>query len=97
MHLRPWTRDLAPSGLAGLNRSWVGHPSQPLHRAAHLARTHPNARVLLTTFSDTLANALSTEPRSGCTSGRGPWLVAGVGFSRTFCGIFPQILADGCP
>ncbi len=39
----------------------------------HLARTHPDARVLLTTFSDTLANALHTklkrligsEPRLG--------------------------------
>jgi superfamily I DNA and RNA helicase len=28
-----------------------------LHRAAHLARKHPNGRVLLTTFSDTLAHA----------------------------------------
>jgi superfamily I DNA/RNA helicase len=34
-----------------------------LHRAAHLARTHPDARVLLTTFSDTLANALQTKLR----------------------------------
>lgn len=32
-----------------------------LHRAAHLARTNPNARVLLTTFSDALANALQTR------------------------------------
>jgi superfamily I DNA/RNA helicase len=32
-----------------------------LHRAVHLARTHPDARVLLTTFSDTLANALHTK------------------------------------
>src|ERR1700738_3060680 len=30
-------------------------------RAVHLARTHPNARVLLTTFSDTLASALRTK------------------------------------
>jgi superfamily I DNA/RNA helicase len=44
-----------------------------LHRAAHLARKHPDARVLLTTFSDALANALHTklkrllgnEPRLG--------------------------------
>jgi hypothetical protein len=28
---------------------------------AHLARTHPDARVLLTTFSDTLASALHTK------------------------------------
>lgn len=32
-----------------------------LHRAVHLARTHPEARVLLTTFSDTLARALHTK------------------------------------
>ena len=44
-----------------------------LHRAAYLARTHPDARVLLTTYSDTLASALQTklkrllgnEPRLG--------------------------------
>jgi len=54
------------SGSAGTGKTIVA-----LHRAAHLARTHPNARVLLTTFSDTLANALraklkrllSNEPR----------------------------------
>lgn len=32
-----------------------------LHRAVRLARLHPDARVLLTTFSDTLANALKTK------------------------------------
>jgi superfamily I DNA/RNA helicase len=32
-----------------------------LHRAVHLARKHPNARVLRTTFSDTLANALQNK------------------------------------
>ena len=32
-----------------------------LYRAAHLARTHPEARVLLTTFSDALAHALQTK------------------------------------
>jgi hypothetical protein len=31
------------------------------NHAAHLARTHPDARVLLTTFSDALANALQTK------------------------------------
>jgi mRNA-degrading endonuclease RelE of RelBE toxin-antitoxin system len=54
------------SGSAGTGKTIVA-----LHRAANLARTHPNARVLLTTFSDTLANALrgklkrllSGEPR----------------------------------
>lgn len=46
------------SGSAGTGKTIVA-----LHRAAHLARTHPNARVLLTTFSDTLANALQTRLR----------------------------------
>ena len=32
-----------------------------LHRAAHLARANPDARVLLTTFSNTLAASLSTK------------------------------------
>ena len=44
------------SGSAGTGKTIVA-----LHRAAHLARTHPEARVLLTTFSDTLANALHTQ------------------------------------
>ena len=41
------------SGSAGTGKTIVA-----LHRAVHLARTHPDARVLLATFSDTLANAL---------------------------------------
>ena len=44
------------SGSAGTGKTIVA-----LHRAAHLARTHSEARVLLTTFSDTLANALHTK------------------------------------
>jgi superfamily I DNA/RNA helicase len=44
------------SGSAGTGKTIV-----TLHRAAHLARTHPNARVLLTTFSDTLAHALQAK------------------------------------
>ena len=44
------------SGSAGTGKTIVA-----LHRAAQLARTHPDARVLLTTFSDTLANALQTK------------------------------------
>jgi mRNA-degrading endonuclease RelE of RelBE toxin-antitoxin system len=44
------------SGSAGTGKTIVA-----LHRAAHLARTHPDARVLLTTFSDALANALQTK------------------------------------
>lgn len=56
------------SGSAGTGKTIVA-----LHRAAHLARTNTDARVLLTTFSDPLAHALQnklsrllgTEPRLG--------------------------------
>ena len=44
------------SGSAGTGKTIVA-----LHRAAQLARTHPESRVLLTTFSDTLASALQTK------------------------------------
>jgi mRNA-degrading endonuclease RelE of RelBE toxin-antitoxin system len=46
------------SGSAGTGKTVVA-----LHRAAHLARSNPDTRVLLTTFSDTLANALRTKLR----------------------------------
>ena len=56
------------SGSAGTGKTIVA-----LHRAVFLARKHPEARVLLTTFSETLASALrarlfrlvSGEPRLG--------------------------------
>lgn len=56
------------SGSAGTGKTVVA-----LHRAVYLARSTPNARVLLTTFSDTLAHALkgklvsliSNEPHLG--------------------------------
>lgn len=56
------------SGSAGTGKTIVA-----LHRAVFLARAHPDARVLLTTFSESLANALRTklirlignEPRLG--------------------------------
>ena len=44
------------SGSAGTGKTIVA-----LHRAAFLARKHPQARVLLATFSDTLAKALQTR------------------------------------
>ena len=44
------------SGSAGTGKTIVA-----LHRATHLARTHGDARVLLTTFSDTLASALHAK------------------------------------
>lgn len=46
------------SGSAGTGKTIVA-----LHRAVSLARKHPEARVLLTTFSDTLANALRVKLR----------------------------------
>jgi len=46
------------SGSAGTGKTIVA-----LHRAVHLARRHPESRVLLATFSDTLANALRTRLR----------------------------------
>jgi superfamily I DNA/RNA helicase len=46
------------AGSAGTGKTIVA-----LHRAVHLARANPDSRVLLTTFSDTLANALRTRLR----------------------------------
>ena len=44
------------SGSAGTGKTIVA-----LHRAVFLARKNPDARVLLTTFSDPLANALRSK------------------------------------
>ena len=46
------------SGSAGTGKTIVA-----LHRAVFLARSNPDARVLLTTFSDTLSNALRAKLR----------------------------------
>ncbi|WP_441290271.1 3'-5' exonuclease [Sorangium sp. KYC3313] len=46
------------SGSAGTGKTIVA-----LHRAVHLARANPDARVLLTTYSDALANALHERLR----------------------------------
>ncbi|MEY4750154.1 MAG: ATP-dependent helicase [Pseudomonadota bacterium] len=46
------------AGSAGTGKTIVA-----LHRAVHLARRNPDARVLLTTFSDTLARALKGKLR----------------------------------
>jgi len=53
---RDYTGPARVSGSAGTGKTIVA-----LHRAVHLARTCPDARVLLTTFSDTLASALHTK------------------------------------
>ncbi|MEI7732740.1 MAG: UvrD-helicase domain-containing protein [Verrucomicrobiota bacterium] len=44
------------SGSAGTGKTIVA-----LHRAVHLARKHPDARILLATFTDTLASALQSK------------------------------------
>lgn len=46
------------AGSAGTGKTIVA-----LHRAAHVARENPNSRVLLTTFTDTLASALRIRLR----------------------------------
>jgi len=55
---KDYTGPARVSGSAGTGKTVVA-----LHRAVFLARTNPDARVLLTTFSDTLANALRTKIR----------------------------------
>lgn len=53
---RKYTGSFRVSGSAGTGKTIVA-----LHRAAFLARTNPDARILLTTFSDTLANVLQNK------------------------------------
>lgn len=53
---RDYTGPARVSGSAGTGKTIVA-----LHRAAYLARQHPDARVLLTTFSDTLSNVLQSK------------------------------------
>ena len=68
------------AGSAGTGKTVVA-----LHRAVHLTRTNPEARVLLTTFSETLANALANQLK--CLIGNEPrlaerlevWSVTGIG------------------
>jgi mRNA-degrading endonuclease RelE of RelBE toxin-antitoxin system len=55
---REWSGPARVSGSAGTGKTIVA-----LHRAVHLARAHPEARVLLTTFSETLASSLRTKLR----------------------------------
>ncbi len=55
---RDYTGPARVAGSAGTGKTIVA-----LHRAVHLARRHRDARVLLTTFSKTLANALGNKLR----------------------------------
>lgn len=65
--LHPEQRDMVERDYSGPARvsgsAGTGKTIVALHRAVHLARTHPQARVLLTTFSDTLAHALQAKLR----------------------------------
>jgi hypothetical protein len=60
---RQWVRREfnGPARVAG--SAGTGKTVVALHRAAFLARSNRNARVLLTTFSDTLSKALQTKLR----------------------------------
>lgn len=53
---RDYTGPARISGSAGTGKTIVA-----LHRAVHLARQHHDSRVLLATFSETLASALETK------------------------------------
>ena len=64
---RTFSGPVRVSGSAGTGKTIVA-----LHRAVHLARADREARVLLTTFSDTLANAL--RPRLRLLIGNEPHL-----------------------
>jgi superfamily I DNA/RNA helicase len=63
--LHPAQRELVERSYAGPARvsgsAGTGKTIVAIHRAAFLARLNPDARVLLTTFSDPLANALRTK------------------------------------
>ena len=83
------------SGSAGTGKTVVA-----LHRAVHLARANRDSRVLLTTFSDTLANALRTkfrclvwnEPRLGERIDIYSFNAIGQRLYKAHCG--PMKLAD---
>ena len=65
--LHPVQREISRRHYAGPARvagsAGTGKTIVALHRAVFLARAHPQSRVLLTTFSQTLANALSAKLR----------------------------------
>lgn len=65
--LHPDQRDLVERSYSGPFRvsgsAGTGKTIVALHRAVHLAKAHPNERVLLVTFSKTLANALQIRLR----------------------------------
>jgi mRNA-degrading endonuclease RelE of RelBE toxin-antitoxin system len=67
IYLHPAQRDWVERSYSGPARvsgsAGTGKTIVALHRAVFLARQNPDVRVLLATFSDTLANALRTKLR----------------------------------
>jgi mRNA-degrading endonuclease RelE of RelBE toxin-antitoxin system len=65
--LHPAQRQLVERDFSGPARAFgsagTGKTIVALHRAVHLARTQPESRVLLATFSETLANTLRARVR----------------------------------
>lgn len=65
--LHPAQRQLVEKDYAGPARvtgsAGTGKTIVALHRAVHLAKENPDSRILLTTFSETLANALAGKLR----------------------------------
>ncbi|HNX97272.1 MAG TPA: 3'-5' exonuclease, partial [Candidatus Aminicenantes bacterium] len=65
--LHPAQRQLVEADFQGPARvagsAGTGKTIVALHRTAYLTKTNPDSRVLLTTFSDPLANALKTKLR----------------------------------
>lgn len=65
--LHPAQREIVERDFSGPARvagsAGTGKTIVALHRAVYLARQNPGGRVLLTTFSDTLANSLQTKLR----------------------------------
>ena len=63
--LHPAQRELVERRFGGPARiagsAGTGKTVVAIHRAAHLARANPDARILLTTFSDTLASASASS------------------------------------
>ncbi|MCH7663613.1 MAG: UvrD-helicase domain-containing protein, partial [Chloroflexi bacterium] len=65
--LHPDQRQIATADFQGPARvagsAGTGKTVVALHRVVHLAKNNPDARVILTTFSETLANALKKKLR----------------------------------
>src|SRR3546814_1419304 len=66
MRISDWSSDVCSSDLSAARiagSAGTGKTIVALHRAVFLARSQPDSRILLTTFSVTLAHALTTKLR----------------------------------